>query len=90
VIYPEGTRSRNGMPGTFASSGLKMLCKYAPDAWVVPVTINNSWKLFRYGKFPLGIGSNLKFIVHTPIQVKESDFNTIFAETEKAIVEEIV
>ena len=90
VIYPEGTRSRNGMPGTFASSGLKMLCKYAPDAWVVPVTINNSWKLFRYGNFPLGIGSNLKFIVHTPIQVKGSDFNTIFAETEKAIVEEIV
>lgn len=89
VIYPEGTRSRNGKPGTFATSGLKMLCKYAPDAWVVPVTINNSWKIFRYGNFPFGIGCNLKFTVHAPIEVKGSDFNTLFTETEKAIVETI-
>ena len=90
VIYPEGTRSRNGKPGSFAPSGLKMLCKYAPDAWVVPVTINNSWKLFQYGNFPLGIGSHLKFTIHTPIEVKGSNYNTLFEETEKAIVEEIV
>ena len=90
VIYPEGTRSRDGIPGTFASSGLKMLCKYAPDAWVVPVTINNSWKLFRYGTIPLGIGSRLKFTVHAPIEVKGSNFSTLFEETEKKIVESIV
>jgi 1-acyl-sn-glycerol-3-phosphate acyltransferase len=90
VIYPEGTRSRDGKPGTFASSGLKMLCKYAPDAWVVPVTINNSWKIFRYGPFPFGIGSSLKFTVHTPIEIKGTDYNTLFEQTEKAIVGEIV
>jgi len=89
VIYPEGTRSRNGKPGSFAPSGLKMLCKYAPDAWVVPVTINNSWKLFQYGNFPLGIGSHLKFTIHTPIEVKGSNYNTLFEETEKAIVGDI-
>jgi len=90
VIFPEGTRSRNGVPGTFASSGLKVLCKYAPNAWVVPVTINNSWKIFRYGSFPLGIGSHLKFTIHPPIEAKGCDYNTLFEKTEKAIVEEIV
>jgi len=90
VIYPEGTRSRDGKPGIFAASGLKFLCKYAPDALVVPVTINNSWKIFRYGKFPFGIGNRLKFTIHEPIEVKGSDFNTLFEKTEKAIVGDIV
>jgi 1-acyl-sn-glycerol-3-phosphate acyltransferase len=85
VIFPEGTRSRDGKPGTFASNGLKILCKYAPDAMVVPVTINNSWKIFRYGNFPLGIGNRLKFTIHPPMSVKEYDYNMLFEETEKAI-----
>lgn len=86
VIYPEGTRSRDGRPGHFSSNGLKILCKYAPDALVVPVSINNSWKIFRYGKFPLGLGNRLQFIVHPPLPVKGTDFNTLFEATEKAIV----
>lgn len=90
VIYPEGTRSRNGEPGSFASSGLKVLCKYAPNAWVVPVTINNSWKIFRYGSFPFGIGNRLKFIIHPPIEIKGCDFASLFERTEKAIVGEIL
>ena len=90
VIFPEGTRSRNGEPGSFAANGLKILCKYAPDALVVPVTINNSWKVFRYGSFPLGIGNRLKFTVHPPIAVNECDYNTLFEKTEKAIVDDIV
>jgi len=89
VIYPEGTRSRDGKPGTFAANGLKILCKYAPDALVVPITINNSWKIFRYGGFPLGIGNRLKFTIHPPIAVKECDFNTLFEKTEKLIVGDI-
>ena len=88
VIYPEGTRSRDGKPGVFAASGLKILCKYAPDALVVPISINNSWKI-GHGKFPLGIGNRLKFIVHKPLAVKEYDFNTLYEKTEKAIIESI-
>ncbi len=87
IIYPEGTRTKNGIPGEFASNGLKILCKYAPDAFVVPVTINNSWKVFRYGKFPLGLFNRISFKVHEPISVSETDFNTLFAETVTAIKE---
>lgn len=86
VIYPEGTRTRDGKPKEFAASGLKILCKYAPDAYVVPVSINNSWKVFRYGNYPLGLGNKLTFTVHTPISVRDTDFTSLFEQTEKAIV----
>jgi len=90
VIYPEGTRTRDGEPKPFAASGLKILCKYAPSAYVVPVTINNSWKIFRYGNFPLGIGNPVKFSVHEPMKVSEYDFNTLFEKTEQAIITDII
>jgi len=89
VIFPEGTRTKDGKPKPFAANGLKILCKYAPNAYVVPVTINNSWKAFRYGNFPMGIGNRIKFTVHAPIKVSECDFNTLFEKTEKSIVADI-
>uniref|UniRef100_A0A4W5LJK0 1-acylglycerol-3-phosphate O-acyltransferase n=1 Tax=Hucho hucho TaxID=62062 RepID=A0A4W5LJK0_9TELE len=39
VIFPEGTRSKNGKPKEFAQSGVKILCKYAPSAYVVPIKV---------------------------------------------------
>lgn len=89
VIFPEGTRTRNGEPKAFASNGLKILCKYAPNAYIVPVTINNSWKVFQYGNFPLGMGIKLKFTVHTPLKVSDYDFNSLFEMTEQAIIADI-
>ncbi|WP_452225566.1 lysophospholipid acyltransferase family protein [Lacinutrix chionoecetis] len=74
VIFPEGTRSRDGKPKPFRTKGLETLVKYVPSAVIVPVTINNSWKTLRYGKFPMGIGNHLTFTAHKP--VKLSDFDT--------------
>ena len=68
VIFPEGTRSRDGYPKKFHITGLKVLLAHAPSAYIVPISINNSWKLLRYGKFPMGLGNHLKFQVHEPIQ----------------------
>ncbi|MGB5431271.1 lysophospholipid acyltransferase family protein [Eudoraea sp.] len=67
VIFPEGTRSRTGHPKKFQTTGLKVLMKQAPSALIVPISINNSWKMLRYGKFPYGIGSHLIFKVHQPL-----------------------
>jgi 1-acyl-sn-glycerol-3-phosphate acyltransferase len=67
VIFPEGTRSRSGHPKKFQTTGLKILMKQAPSALIVPLSINNSWKMLRYGKFPYGIGSHLTFEVHEPL-----------------------
>lgn len=90
VIFPEGTRSKTGKPGAFAEAGLKMLCKYAPSAYMVPVTINNSWRMTRWGSFPLDIGNCLEFIIHDPIPVKEMPFSELFAKTEQLIVDDII
>lgn len=86
IIYPEGTRSRDGHPGTFAQNGVKILCKYAPDALVVPISINNSWKAFRFGGFPFGLGNRMTITVHQPLAVSEMDFATLFEKMEQAIV----
>lgn len=89
VIFPEGTRSKTGVPKEFAQSGLKILCKYAPSAYVVPITINNSWKFVKYGFFPFGLGNRLTFTVHNALAVKEYPFDEIMQKTEKAIIESV-
>lgn len=89
VIFPEGTRSKTGVPKEFAQSGLKILCKYAPSAYVVPITINNSWKFVKYGFFPFGLGNRLTFTVHKPLAVNDYSFEEIMQMTEKAVVESI-
>lgn len=90
VIFPEGTRSKDGKPKEFAQSGLKILCKYAPSAYVVPITINNSWKMVKFGAFPMGLGNHLQFIIHEPIAVKDHSFEEIMQKTESAVVSELV
>ena len=89
VIFPEGTRSKTGIPKEFSQTGLKMLCKYAPSAYVVPITINNSWKFVKYGFFPLGLGNRLTFTVHNPLSVKELSFGQIMEQTESVITKSI-
>lgn len=69
VIFPEGTRSRTGEPKPFKTFGLSVLMQNAPSAQLLPISINNSWKVFRYGKFPNGLGALIRFQVHPPIPV---------------------
>ncbi len=69
VIFPEGTRSKDGHPKPFQTKGLEILFKKAPSALVVPISINNSWKTVRYGKFPMGLGTHITFTAHKPLKV---------------------
>jgi len=56
---------------------------------VVPITINNSWKMVRFGAFPMGLGNRLKFTIHSPLQVSEYSFEEIIEKAESAIVQGI-
>lgn len=89
VIFPEGTRSRTGVPKSFAFNGLKTLFEACPDAVVVPVCINNSWKLQRYGMFPLDIGVFLKLKVLQPLEVKNFEVPELIQIIETRITENI-
>jgi 1-acyl-sn-glycerol-3-phosphate acyltransferase len=85
VIFPEGTRSRDGQPRKFQTKGLETLIKYVPNALIVPITINNSWKTLKYGKFPMGIGAHLKFLVHKPLKASDYDKETLLNTIETTI-----
>nr|WP_299071171.1 lysophospholipid acyltransferase family protein [uncultured Allomuricauda sp.] len=89
VIFPEGTRSRTGKPKPFKPLGLKILMKKSPSALLVPITINNSWKVLKYGKFPMGIGAYLKFEVHPPIE-NTGNADELIAQVEKQITGSII
>jgi 1-acyl-sn-glycerol-3-phosphate acyltransferase len=67
VIFPEGTRSRHGALGDFRRAGTLALLEAAPDAPVVPVTIDESWKLLRHNMFPLPWGVRVRVRVGEPI-----------------------
>lgn len=85
VIFPEGTRSRNGVPKPFKTLGLKILIKQAPHALILPVSINNSWKLQAYGNFPMGLGAHLKFKVHQPLE-NTGDAKALIAQVEARVL----
>ena len=89
TIFPEGTRARDGKPKKFATNGIKMLIKYNPEAYVVPLTINNSWKIFKYGKYPLGIGSPITIKTHNPIKADSLPFDDLMHEVEKSVTSAI-
>ncbi len=89
VIFPEGTRSRNGEPKKFQSLGLKVLMKHAPSALIVPISINNSWKMLKYGKFPYGLGNHITFEVHEPL-INTGNLEAMVTATEKSIKQGII
>lgn len=85
VIFPEGTRSRDGKPKSFSVNGLKMMIKHNPDAYIVPISINKSWKVFKYGGFPLGLFTRITVETHQPIHLKNKDVNEVLSETESTV-----
>jgi 1-acyl-sn-glycerol-3-phosphate acyltransferase len=85
VIFPEGTRSKNGRLKPFAAGGVATLLKKVPQALVVPVAIRDSWKLTRYGMFPLSFGERITFTVLEPIEAPEKTIDEVMAEAESKI-----
>lgn len=90
VIFPEGTRSRNGKPKSFSKGGLKTIISHNKEAFIVPITVNNSWKIFKYGKFPLGIFSPLTVEVHKPIPLKDNNIDEVLIKVEEQIKSKIL
>lgn len=89
VLFPEGTRSKTGVPKKFSENGLKILCKFAPSAYIVPISINNSWKMVKYGFFPLGLGNRLTFTIQEPFAIRNIPFEEVMERTENAVIQGI-
>lgn len=67
VIYPEGTRARHGSLGEFKPKGFLELLDAAPGVAVLPVAIDNSWKLLRYNLLPVPFGTRVRVYMGKPI-----------------------
>lgn len=89
VIFPEGTRSRDWNPKPFKTLGLKTLIAQMPEGYILPVSVNNSWKLQRYGMFPMPLGVHLKHKVHPAIKISSMEPNALIARVEKTITQHI-
>lgn len=79
VIFPEGTRSKDGVIKSFQSAGVATLLKKCPEALLVPIVIRNSWKMVRFGTFPLGTFLSLEFEVLGMIELQQSAENLLKA-----------
>jgi 1-acyl-sn-glycerol-3-phosphate acyltransferase len=85
MIFPEGTRSKDGRLKPFQVGGIATLLKVVPDALIVPVAIENSWKIVQYGSFPLSFGERLKWTVLDPIEPSGKNPEEVSAAAENAI-----
>ncbi|HAI75948.1 MAG TPA: 1-acyl-sn-glycerol-3-phosphate acyltransferase [Microscillaceae bacterium] len=85
LIYPEGTRSRTGVLKPFKPAGLITLIQNAPSALVLPVTIENSWKLTYYGFFPIPFGVACTYTMLEVIDPQELSPEEVVNQCEIAI-----
>lgn len=90
VIFPEGTRSRDGNPKPFQPGGLKTLLTELPEAKLVPVSISHSWKLAQWNYFPFPIGVTIFVKVLSPIETSGQAIPVLIDAVEKAVVENLV
>ena len=86
VIFPEGTRSKTGVPKPFRRTGLQTLFKKVSDGYVIPVTINNSWKLQRWGMFPVQMGVRFELIAHPAIRIADFEVEELIDKVEDTVV----
>lgn len=68
VIFPEGTRSKDGELGDFHTAGTEALLTSAPEHLVVPVAIDGSWRITRYGLRPIPFGSRVNIRFGEPLE----------------------
>ena len=87
MIFPEGTRSKDGHLKPFQVGGIATLLKVVPNALIVPVAIENSWKIVKYGSYPLRVGEQLRWTVLTPIEPDGKKPEDVVMEAELAIRE---
>lgn len=89
VIFPEGTRSKNGVPKKFQKSGLLSLFETMPEAVVVPISVGNSWKFGSNNYFQMPLGVKLHLTVHRPQQIDHENTLDFIERLEKEIHQEV-
>ncbi len=88
VIFPEGTRGRDGSLGAFKPAGSLALFEEAPDAAIVPVCIDNSWRVMMYGFKPVPFGIRMRMWIGDPIERSaDEDPAALLARAEREVAQ---
>src|SRR5690625_205437 len=85
VIFAEGTRSRDNTMRPFRPAGLTTLIENMPGAYIVLISITNSWKLQRYGTFPIPLGVHFKLIAHPAIKIEDQPIPELIQKVETTV-----
>lgn len=86
VIFPEGTRAREGELQPFKPAGASTLLKGADEMAVVPTAIDGSWKVFRKNMFPIPFGTKVRVYFGRPIERNDDqDARSLVAEAEEIV-----
>jgi 1-acyl-sn-glycerol-3-phosphate acyltransferase len=88
AIFPEGTRARTGALGPFKPQGLATLMAAAPEAPVVPVAIDGSWRLLRHGLRPVPFGTRIRVSIGPPQRRRPDEDPIAVLEAARSYAEE--
>lgn len=85
VIFPEGTRAKSANIKPFSGGGIATIIKKVPNVLVVPIAINNSWKVVQHGKFPLSTFHKMSWTILEPIEPKDLKIEELVIKVEDDI-----
>jgi 1-acyl-sn-glycerol-3-phosphate acyltransferase len=87
-IFPEGTRTKNGLVKTFQPAGIASLVRTAPSAVIIPFAIDG-FEIMKNGYFPLSVGCRLKLTALELIEPKGIDTAELTQNIENLIKKEL-
>jgi len=87
VIFPEGTRSRDGSLGPFRPAGAEAMLEAAPTMPVVPTSVDGSWRLAAHNLLPVPFGTRVRIRFGDPIPRDDDDSALRLDEARRAIDE---
>jgi 1-acyl-sn-glycerol-3-phosphate acyltransferase len=85
MIFPEGTRSKDGKVRSFLVGGIATILKKCPEALLVPIAIDNTWKMTEYGYYPVNTFLKMTWEVLEPIEPNGRPMEDLVKEAEDRI-----
>lgn len=89
VIYPEGTRSKDGRVGYFKSKGIREILLKMPEILIIPVAQHNTREIDNNGKFFKKLGITIKVEMLEPrylhLEKLEEELEQLRIEISEAI-----
>ncbi len=85
IIFPEGTRAKDGRAKKFRPAGMSTLIQGAPTARIIPVVIENSWILSARKRGPIPAGTTVRVRILSEIDRSGLKAKNLVAHAESEI-----